>query len=79
MVRASRTRPIRNRMVKVEAVDASECVVLATLSPAITTAGDRWAFELPIPDPLSFDHLHLAVVTRGEAPYMLPSHTAAAD
>jgi hypothetical protein len=71
-------RPHHHR-VKVEAVDAGEALVLGTLSPAANRDNSRWTFHLPIPDPTTFDHLHLAVVTLDEALVNLPPHDSTHD
>jgi hypothetical protein len=66
--------PYRQR-VKVEAVEANETLVLATMSPArVENHDESWSFHLPIPAPASFDHLHLAVVSAEEAFFALPPH-----
>lgn len=73
-VRASRSKPPHRRRVRVEVVDASESLVLATISPTTLANLDKWSFHLPIPSPVSFDHMHLAVVSAEEAFLDLPPH-----
>lgn len=62
------------RRVRVEAVNQDEWIVLATLSREITEGDGRWSFQLPIPNPTTFDHLHVGVVSAQEALYKLPAH-----
>jgi hypothetical protein len=73
-VRGSRSTLPHRRRVKIEAVDAHEVLVLATISPTSSRSRGRWSFHLPIPAPASFDHLHLAVVSADEAFFALPPH-----
>lgn len=68
------SKPLRRRRVRVEVVNARESLVLATISPPTLGDLDRWSFHLPIPAPVNFDHLHLAVVSAEEAFFELPRH-----
>ena len=65
--------------VKVEAVDADEYLVLATLSPMAVGNLDGWTFYLPIPGPIRFHHLHLAIVGSEHAYHDLPPHGSRLD
>jgi hypothetical protein len=73
-VRGSLPARAERQRVKIEAVAADESLVLGTLSPTTNGGHRSWTFHLPIPDPATFDHLHLAVVSSNEALRTLPPH-----